>query len=198
MNSLFLSALLAVSPLIGLNETDWSPALQKTVTVNREAVTLFRFAHRDGSNNHLYGEHLSLILDQNHRLKGFVRLEAVGARQDLPAREEAQKISDVFLRQVAPDLLQNRKILWIEPHDEVIQINEDGKRRSLTLTGMKVKSRNTKTGLYFWTIVNADRQVYVFERDIKWIVFPGKRGTEKWLHDAWLDEQWGGKLPISE
>jgi hypothetical protein len=38
-------------------------------------------------------------------------------------------------------------------------------------------------------IVGADRKVMVFERDIRWMSFPGHRGTEKWLHDSWLAEK---------
>lgn len=38
-------------------------------------------------------------------------------------------------------------------------------------------------------IVGADERPVVFERDIVWISFPGKRQIEKWLHDSWLAKQ---------
>ena len=38
-------------------------------------------------------------------------------------------------------------------------------------------------------VFGANDKVMVFERDIVWITFPGRRKTEKWLHDQWLMEQ---------
>jgi len=49
-----------------------------------------------------------------------------------------------------------------------------------------VKMRNKQDGLWFWVIVGGDGQVIVFERDIYWISFSGRRRTEKWLHDSYL------------
>ncbi|CAM5189793.1 hypothetical protein OURE66S_00848 [Oligella ureolytica] len=139
------------------------------------------------------GQHLSLVSNEDGVLKGFVKYTKDHQNQPLPTQDEALQVSEEFLERVAPDLLENRKVQWVEPHNEVIKIQNESKQltEELTITGMKVKSLNTETGLYFWTIVDANRQVFIFERDIKWITFPGKRGTEKWLHDSYLAEQWG-------
>ncbi|NPD16660.1 hypothetical protein HOY34_15815 [Xinfangfangia sp. D13-10-4-6] len=108
--------------------------------------------------------------------------------RDLPSREEAQAIAMDFLQKQAPDLLPGMKLNWVDPHDEPLRVTRNGKTENVTLTGMKVKMRNTADGRWFWVIVGADRKVMVFERDIHWISFPGHRGTEKWLHDSWLVE----------
>ncbi|HEV7320428.1 MAG TPA: hypothetical protein VGO04_17660 [Ensifer sp.] len=113
-------------------------------------------------------------------------LDLVGGK--LPTREEAQAIAMDFLRNAAPDLLPVLDISWIDRHDEPLRVTRNGREENLTLAGMKVKMRNTADGLWMWVIVGADRKVMVFERDIHWIRFPGHRGTEKWLHDAWLVE----------
>ena len=194
-NSILLSTLLSVSSLLGTNDLDWQLRLRREVVVNSEPALLYRYERADKQNTGLYGEHLSFITTgENGLLKGFVKYTKEHQSEPLPTQEDALQISEDFLKQAAPDLLENRKVLWIEPHDEVIKIqNESSKMtQELTITGMKVKSLNTETGLYFWTIVDANRQVFIFERDIKWITFPGKRGTEKWLHDSYLAEKWGG------
>ncbi|MEZ5841955.1 MAG: hypothetical protein R3D02_16540 [Hyphomicrobiales bacterium] len=161
---------------------------RQTVTVDGEAAELFRHERRDGRNTGLFGEHFSIVRDRSGRLKGFARMDADLAGKDLPSREEARAIALDFLGRFAPDLLQSFKISWIEPHDETVNVAGEGRSEARTITGMKVKMRNTADGRWFWVIVGADRDVMVFERDIVWITIPGRRKTEKWLHDAWLAE----------
>ncbi|KZM50669.1 hypothetical protein OA90_08530 [Labrenzia sp. OB1] len=114
---------------------------------------------------------------------------------ELPSRDEARAIALNFLEDAAPDLLTSLKISWIEPHDETISFTRQGKTRPVTLTGMKVKMQNRADGRWMWVIVGSNRRVMIFERDIVWITFPGHRGTEKWLHDSWLDERGAGIDP---
>ncbi|TGV10766.1 hypothetical protein E4695_02325 [Alcaligenaceae bacterium 429] len=109
--------------------------------------------------------------------------------QPLPSREKSEQIARAFLQEHAPDLLERMEISWIDPHDEPLTVEQNGTTQNLTLTGMKVKARNLADGRWFWVIVGADEKPMVFERDIVWISFPGKRQTEKWLHDAWLAQQ---------
>ena len=162
---------------------------RRTVAVDGEAAELVRHERTDGRNAALGGEHFSMIIAADGRLKGFVRmdLDLVGGR--LPTRQETQAIAMDFLRDAAPDLLPVLDISWIEPHDEPLRVTHNGRMEDLTLTGMKVKMRNTADGLWMWVIVGADSKVMVFERDIHWISFPGRRGTEKWLHESWLAEK---------
>ncbi len=164
-------------------------AARRAVTVDGEAAELVRYQRTDGRNAALGGEHFSTVIAANGRLKGFARIDLDLVGGALPSREQAQAIAMEFLAQAAPDLLRSLKISWIEPHDEPLRVTRDGRCEELTLTGMKVKMRNTADGRWMWVIVGADRKVMVFERDIVWITMPGKRGTEKWLHDSWLAER---------
>lgn len=161
---------------------------RRSVTVDGEAAELVRYERLDGRNAGLGGEHFSTVIASSGRLKGFARIDPDLVGRDLPSREQAQAIAMAFLQKQAPDLLPGMKLSWIDPHDEPLRVTRDGKTEDLTLTGMKVKMRNTADGLWFWVIVGADHNVMVFERDIHWISFPGHRGTEKWLHDSWLVE----------
>ncbi len=158
----------------------------RPVTVDKERAELVRYERTDGRNAALGGEHFSTVIADNGRLKGFARMDLDLVGGELPSREEAQSIAMDFLREAAPDLLPVLKISWVDPHDEPLRVTRNGSTEDLTLTGMKVKMRNTADGLWMWVIVGADRKVMVFERDIHWITFPGHRGTEKWLHDSWL------------
>lgn len=161
---------------------------RRPVTLDGEGAELVRHERTDRRNAALGGEHFSTVIAADGRLKGFARIDLALVGGQLPTRDEAQAITMDFLRDAAPDLLPVLKISWIEPHDEPLRVARNGRAEDLTLTGMKVKMRNSADGLWMWVIVGADRKVMVFERDIRWITFPGHRGTEKWLHDGWLVE----------
>ncbi|WP_313610336.1 hypothetical protein [Rhizobium sp.] len=188
------NAVTAASPVIESADTTvakimppgYAEIAQRRVTVDGEGAQLVRYERADRRNADLGGEHFSVIVADDGRLKGFTRmdLDLVGGR--LPSREDTQKIAMDFLRTAAPDLLPGMKISWIEPHDEPLRATRN---ENFTLTGMKVKMRNGADGRWMWVIVGADRKVMVFERDIVWVTFPGHRKTEKWLHDSWLVEQ---------
>lgn len=169
--------------------TGYRETVRRAVTVDGEGAELVRYERTDGRNAALGGEHFSTVIADNGRLKGFARMDLDLVGGQLPSREETQAIAMDFLRDAAPDLLPGMKISWIEPHDEPLRVTHNGRTEDLTLTGMKVKMRNSADGLWMWVIVGADRKVMVFERDINWITFPGRRGTEKWLHDSWLAER---------
>ncbi|MFV0437028.1 MAG: hypothetical protein ACK5PS_06525 [Desulfopila sp.] len=162
---------------------------RRPVTVDGESAELVRYTRKDGRNATLGGEHFSTVIAADGRLKGFARMDLDLAGHALPSRDETREVAMAFLRDAAPDLLGTLEISWIEPHDEPLRITRDGQSKMLTLTGMKVKMRDTADGRWMWVIVGANRQVMVFERDIVWVTFPGHRQTEKWLHDSWLAEQ---------
>lgn len=182
MNTLIATTLSLVLSSTDISSSEWQIQNKRAVSVDGRSATLIRYSK--AHNNHLHGEHFSTVITDDGTLLGFVRL-AIPHDNIIISREEAQTASDKFLQTFAPDLLTNRKILWIEPHEETLEING----KAIAIRGMKVKSRNTKTGLYFWTIVDSNKQVFVFERDIQWLNLKSKRGTEKWLHDAWLEKQ---------
>lgn len=179
---------MAVIGFLGIGE-GWQRTLKWDATHNGKKAQLIRYSKK--TNQHLHGEHLSFLLDANNRLLGFVRMEANHKGDGLPNESEAKKIALVFLQQFAPDLIENMKILWVDKHDEFLHV--DGKK--LLVQGTKVKCQDTKSGLYFWTIIDGNDNVFVFEREIKWITFPGKRGTEKFLHDDWLSQNFKDQLP---
>lgn len=165
---------------------------RRVVTVDGEPAELVRYEREDGRNAELGGEHFSTVVSEDGRLKGFARMDLDLVGGALPSREESRKIAMEFLAEAAPDLPPVLKISWIEPHEEPLRVTRSGRIENLTLTGMKVKMRNTADGRWMWVIIGADRKVMVFERDIVWITFPGHRGTEKWLHDSWLGEKGKG------
>ncbi len=182
------AAQLAATVINTFMPTGYREVARRAVSVDGEGAELVRYERTDGRNAALGGEHFSTVIADNGRLKGFARIDLDLVGGELPSREETQAIAMDFLRDAAPDLLPGMKISWIEPHDEPLRVTRNGRTEDLTLTGMKVKMRNSADGLWMWVIVGADRKVMVFERDINWITFPGHRGTEKWLHDSWLVE----------
>jgi hypothetical protein len=166
------------------------------VTVNGEQVTLTRFERKDGRNNGLGGEHFSVVVSKAGLLKGFTHIDLDYSSGILPSRERAQEIALNFLHESAPDLLLRMKIHWINPHDETFCVIRNGVPERITLTGMKVKVKDTGDGSWFWVIIGPNEHVVVFERDIVWVIFPGHRQTEKWLNDQWLAEYSRKKLSV--
>lgn len=194
----FCTALIGVAPahagtlpdplpqaLLGAAATAYQETSRRAVTIDGEAATLVRHERRDGVHRSLGGEHFSVLVTPKGQLKGFTHMSLALAGRPLPSRERTEQVARALLTEVAPDLLPRMRISWIEPHDETIQT--DG--RAVTLSGMKMKARNQADGRWFWVIVGADERPMVFERDIVWITMPGRRQTEKWLHDDWLREQ---------
>ncbi|MEI3852880.1 MULTISPECIES: hypothetical protein [Ensifer] len=188
MTAATLSAQSVATTIRTVMPVGYDEVARRPVTLDRQGAELVRYQRTDGRNAALGGEHFSTVIAADGRLKGFARIDVALVGGQLPTREETHAIAMDFLRDAAPDLLPVLKISWIEPHDEPLRVARNGRTEDLTLTGMKVKMRNTADGLWMWVIVGADRKVMVFERDISWITFPGHRGTEKWLHDSWLVE----------
>lgn len=170
--------------------TTYHQVSSRTAVADKEPITLTRYERKDARNMGVEGEHFSTIYADNGQLKGFANISLDLVDQPLPTREESEIIARDFLQEYAPDLLPKMKISWIDPHDEAVMItSKNGENETLTLTGMKVKAKNTEDGRWFWVIVGGNAQPMIFERDIVWISFPGHRQTEKWLHDSWLKKQ---------
>lgn len=186
MNSQNESAIEGKPPLEAMLPEGYRLALSMPGRMDDAEIVLRRFQPSGRASVDLGGEHVSFVVEQeSERLKGFTRLYGGVSDGALPTEDVARQVALGFLHRQAPDLLSNHKILWIDRHDE--QVQAEG--RKVTLSGMKVKFRNLDDGLYFWVILAADGSVMTFERDIHWITFPGHRGTEKWLHDSWLQQQ---------
>lgn len=153
---------------------------------------LFTRAEREsGRNAQLGGEHISTV-EADGAFLGYACMTSDMAQPaELPSKDAAHAAAMSFLECYAPDLRNNHQVHWIDLHSEAVTV--DGEIRELT--GMKVKMRaTTPSRLWFWVIVGPGSNVMVFERDIYWITMPGKRRTEKWLHDEWLAEAGGMRL----
>ncbi len=164
---------------------NYAEVSRRPVTLDGEPAELIRYQPGKEKNIQYGGTHFSTVIAGNGQLKGFCWLAPQLADGQLPSQEEAQDIAMTFLEKYAPDLHENKEIHWVKPHDETLTANG----KDITITGMKVKMRNPKDGRWFWVIVGKQQRPVVFERDIIWINFPGKRQTEKWLHDWWLRER---------
>lgn len=165
------------------SEGDYQLVLEQEGSMDTQPIYLFRYQPRTSLSINLGGSHLSIVVDQNNRLKGLARINESLLNSPLLSEADAEAASNVFLTEYAPDLLNGANLQWIKPHDETVR-NSQGKK--FKLTGMKAKYRNSNGGLYFWVIVGSDGNVIIFERDIEWDFAHAGRRTEKWLHDDWL------------
>lgn len=155
----------------------------------------------------LYQEHISLLIDtKSYKLLGFTQ-QTQQSPAFLPTHEHAFNTATQFLKQWAPDLLQqnpslnlsacepeqrlefnpvhtldNLEMQWIDQHHESILVNNI----KTSVTGMKVKFYIPSSDRWAWVIVDGNQNVITFERDIKWDFKQHIRLTPMWLHDAWL------------
>lgn len=95
-------------------------------------------------------------------------------------------------RSYVPRYARGLQVQWVERHDEHVR-TPGGRER--VISGMKVKTRHA-SGLYTWVIVDGAGRVLTYERDVRWDGAAGRRGTQMWLHDAWIAAHEGtGRQP---
>lgn len=167
-------------------EANYTLVYTKAGFMDKKPVYLYRYQAVDTPSVNLGGTHVSIVVDEQNRLKGLARMNSEPKNTPLPTKEQTKKIAQVFLTQYAADLLNGAELQWVKAHDETL-LNAQGKK--VKQTGMKAKYRNTISGLYFWVIVDSDNEVMIFERDIEWDFMHAGRKTEKWLHDDYLKKQ---------
>jgi hypothetical protein len=162
------------------------------VSVDGEPVYRLRFTPEGMQQPVLGGEHYSVLVTPAGMLKGETRMDACLAEERsqaaLPTADDARAIAWRYLAERAPDLAASGAVHWVAPHAEKVLLTADEVAGGLavTVTGMKVKCRNTADGRWFWVIVGPGGQVITFERDVVWHTSLGMRRTEMWLHDLWL------------
>jgi len=162
---------------------------RRGVTQDGVPMTLTRYERRDGRNAGLEGEHISTLVTDDGKFKGFIHLSRDMITRPLPTREHSERIAKDFLAAAAPDLLANMRITSIAVYHKPLRINRAGKSESVQVTGMRLKARNTADGSWFWVVIGSDEKPISFERDVGWSSLLFRRSSEYWLHDPWLKTQ---------
>ncbi|GAB1262273.1 hypothetical protein [Aurantivibrio plasticivorans] len=170
-------------------------AYAQQVSMDRRPLWWMRFIKKDGTNNQLEGEHLSLLVDMfNSRLMGFTYLDSENASEESPDESRSSDMALSFMSKAAPDIYPNLSVKWVQPlshvaknppHDSALYYVDQQSGEKQTLLGTRVKMVDSATGLYAWVVVNENGEVLNFERDIHWSTLRGRRTTEVWLHDAY-------------
>lgn len=150
--------------------------------INDTPVHIFRYEPEPSTGVTLKGPHVTVILDDAGKLKGFARLTESMTTKNEIHEDEAIPIAQAFLKKYAPDLA-DAKYQWTDTTVEKV-VGKDGKERNVT--GTWVKYRDRQTGEYLWVILAPDKSVREFDRDIVWNFFRGGRVNELWLRDEWF------------
>ncbi|XDZ51750.1 hypothetical protein AB8Q18_01515 [Neisseriaceae bacterium CLB008] len=184
---LVLTLLASISPLALANNAlknqlvppAYTLKNERTVSYNNGRAQLSRYERADGRNTGLHGEHVSLLIDPQGQLKGYIKKDQSQLQGNLPSQEEARTIAVAFVRQYAPSLLNGFR------HDGVSRETEALQRGTATvqIPYLRVKMRSSDD-LWFWVFVGNDRQAMAFERDLGWDYLRFRRSTEQWLLDA--------------
>lgn len=148
-------------------------------TQNNKPITLFRFT-KTGELN-LFGEHFSVVIDENNKLLGLMNLDNSFQNSIEISEKEIESYCMKIYNKYYPGYFEQLKNLWIKDHTEVISENNI----KTNITGKKYKCYNQKTDNYSWIIINSKGQLITFEKDIFW---DDGRVTEQWLHDSYLKE----------
>ncbi|GED59433.1 hypothetical protein ABER61_15830 [Brevibacillus formosus] len=56
---------------------------------------------------------------------------------ELPSKEETKALAKRFLSKAQPGLFKKLENLWIDNHDETIDVTKGDKHESVTISGMK-------------------------------------------------------------
>lgn len=175
-------------------------------------AVLLRFIRKDGKNNQLYGEHISLVFDlDNKRLLGMTKMKMPLIDVGWVTYQYALEKALMFLHGFAADLVDTNieipiltsadinvklefkpaiqlgrlELNWIGLHAEKIIVDN----QELIIRGIKVKTYIPDTKLWAWVIIAPNGELITFERNISWDFTRMQRQTQMWLHDGWLDAQ---------
>jgi hypothetical protein len=157
----------------------WHVVDQRTGWHDETAVTVVRY-EPDGTRN-LGAQHVTAVMDGVGTILGYTQM-AADVPSRLPSQDAARAAAERWLAGYVPGYLRGLSVEWVDRHDERIR---DAAGRERVVPGMKVKARHT-SGLYAWVIVDGDGEVLTYERDVRWDGAAGRRGTQMWLHDAWV------------
>ena len=150
--------------------------------INKDDVHIFRFEPAPAKSVTLHGSHVTVILDDSGKLKGFGRLTEDMTKANEISLMRAMGLAYSFLLKNAADL-DDISYQWTKPHKEKI-IGSDGKEK--TANGIWVKYRDEKKGNYLWVILAPDESIMELDRDIVWSFFRGGRINELWMRDEWF------------
>lgn len=150
--------------------------------INKDNVHIYRFEPSVSTGVTLNHPHVTVIIDDNGKLKGFARLSEDMTGENKIDQRRSMVLAYAFLHKNAPDL-DNVEYQWSAPLKEKI-IGADGKETNAN--GIWVKYRDKNTGQYLWVILAPDESIMEFDRDIVWSFFKGGRVNQLWLRDEWF------------
>lgn len=183
-------------------------------SLKSKKLAWLRLERCDGKNTELNGEHISAIIDINtFQLIGFTRMEKALAGEISVNHQIALNLAVEFLQQFASDLISHNittsqlnfktsdlksddkiefnpalnidkiQVHWIGQHTEEIISQQE----KIEIHGIKVKMYIPATQLWAWVIIDKNKNILTFERDIFWNFDEFKRETQMWLHDKWIE-----------
>ena len=167
------------------DEADYKLIFYHKGKINEDDVHIFRFEPQSSKELTLKGPHVTVILDNNNKLKGFARLNEEMAGKAKTDEKEGIRQSLLFLNKYAPDLKDSR-YQWTKSHQERVK---DSTGKLISINGSWVKYQDKDSGEYLWVILAPDNSIMEFDRDIVWSFFKGGRVNELWLRDDWF-EKW--------
>ncbi|MDT3398058.1 hypothetical protein RKE29_15645 [Streptomyces sp. B1866] len=160
----------------------WRPVRVRRERHDGRPVTVVRYQDVPSDAPGEGGPHLTVVVDDTGLLLGYTRLDPEEAAAGPQATEdEAREAAFAFLAAFAPRYATRLTVQWVAPHHERVAVPGG----TAVITGTKVKTRHA-AGLYAWVVVGPGGTVLTYERDIRWDSAQGRRGTEMWLHDAWI------------
>jgi hypothetical protein len=143
-------------------------------------VTVVR--HQPHGPRTLLGVHTTAVVDDQGVLLGWTNLTLQAAGRPHPQPATAQQAAFNWLARFAADHATGLVVQWVQPHDETVL---DPSGDSHTILGTKVKTRHLD-GRYTWVVLGDGPGILTYERNVRWDAAAGRRGTEMWLHDAWV------------
>ncbi|MER6912528.1 hypothetical protein ABT354_12735 [Streptomyces sp. NPDC000594] len=170
----------------GLSIPDgWKPVQVRAEKHENNDVTVVRY--EKGAERTIGGEHITTVVDGEGTLLGYTRNTLDAAKSTVPEEDTAEKAAFDWMGRFVPEHSKGLSVQWVAKHDEEVH---DASGKKHIISGAKVKSHHDN-GLYTWVIVDQDGEVLSYERDIRWDGSEGRRATQMWLHDKWIEAHEG-------
>lgn len=154
-------------------------------TRNGDPITIERYQDKGPFRTH--AAQVTTIYSHNGRDLESYHNYTVANDQPLPGDSEAQKLAVDVWNDTDSEFARGLSFLVIEHQDRSF-VDDAGKTHTFPVLWVKFAHRN---GSYDWVTIAGGNKIVEVERNSMWDYFGGRRATEEWDNDDWVEAREG-------
>jgi hypothetical protein len=113
--------------------------------------------------------------------------------QPLPGTQEAEKLAEDVWTDTDPDFARGLSLLVVE-NQQRSYVDANGEEHQFPVLWVKFAHEN---GSYNWVTVAGGNKIVEVERNSEWDYFGGRRATEEWDNDDWVQARNGERPQLA-